>query len=188
MRILIACEESRVVRDAFIKKGHDAYSCDIIAHPNDPKHINEDAFEVAYFGKWDMMIGHPPCTYLCKAQSHLCNKSFERSLSRISAIKFFKLLYNAPIEKIALENPSGAITSLFMPPTQMVQPNWFGSPYRKEICLWLKNLPKLRHTNYVTATKSMDNHVNSRMSQAERSTIKSKFFPEVAAEMAIQWG
>lgn len=188
MKILIACEYSGIVRDAFVKKGHDAMSCDLLNSSSPGKHYKGDVFELLKYENFDMLIGFPPCTYLSKVQLWRCNKDISRKLLQLQAINFFKNLLNCEIEKIALENPVGILSKAVRSYDQLIHPYMFGSPYQKEICLWLKNLPLLLPTKLSPGRKSMYNHVNSRMSQAEKSHIKSKFFPEIAEAMANQWG
>ena len=115
------------------------------------------------------------------------DKSQERLHNRILAFEFIKELWSCSIPKIAIENPVGWLNKNWMPPSQITNPKFFGSPYSKEVCLWLKNLPPLIHTCHSPGLKKVSNHVNSRMSQAAKSKIKSKFFPEMAKEMANQW-
>lgn len=149
-------------------------------------HYQGDIFDILP-GEFDLAIFFPPCTYLARAQSHLLSDP-ARLIHHWQAIEFVKRLWSQPIKKIALENPIGFLSTKFMQPTQIVSPNFFGDPYAKDICLWLKNLPTLRSTCIVPATKKVSNHVNSRMTREQRSKIKSKFFPGIAKAMAEQWG
>lgn len=193
--IVIGCEYSNVVADAFRSQGHDVVSVDIIENDckklSSGQHIVGDIFEyLEYrykFGyKIDKAIFFPPCTYLCRAQAHLL-KDPERHIKHLEAIEFVRQLWSQPIEQIAIENPIGFLSTKWQKPNQITTFNNFGDPYSKDICLWLKNLPVLRSTNIVPGTRKVSNHVNSRMSQALKSKIKSKFFPGIAKAMSEQW-
>jgi site-specific DNA-cytosine methylase len=142
-KILIACEESGLVRDAFIEKGHDAISCDLIPTSNPGPHIQGNVLEVIN-EEWDMMIAFPPCTHLavCGAK-HFKEK---RDGRQQDAIEFFLALVKAPIEKIVIENPVGIMSSYYRKPDQIIQPWMFGDEAQKSTCLWLKGLPRLRST------------------------------------------
>lgn len=188
MRVVIACEYSGIVRDAFSALGHDAISCDILPTESPGQHFQGDIFDLLCRESFDMMIAFPPCTYLAKVQAHLCASSPARSIKRSEALDFVLRLSQVDIPKIAIENPPGYISHGWRKWDQVVYPYQHGDPYFKQICLWLKNLPPLLPTIYSPGRKSMSNHVNSRMSQAEKSHIKSKFFKGVASSMAIQWG
>lgn len=192
MKILIACEFSGVVRNAFCKKGHDVTSCDILPGDNDlfekplGKHYNGSVFDIIDDG-WDMMIGHPPCTYLSYAANRVWN-SPGRAEKREQALEFFKKLWNCGINKICLENPkSYAIT--FRRQDQIIQPYQFGEPFKKTTYLWLKNLPKLKHTNVLKNYESTKNgkwyNVGGTI---ERQKRRSKTFRGIANAMAEQWG
>lgn len=188
MIILVACEYSNIVSQAFRDKGHFVISCDII--PNDDIgtfHIIGDCLQLLKEFKPDMLVAFPPCTYLAKVQSHLCTHDAARQVKREMASEFFLKLWHQDIKHICLENPAGWMNTHFSPPSQILTPWYFGDPYQKEICFWLKNLPPLISTCYNTKRKSVSNHTNSRMSQAQKSKIRSKFFPGLAAAMANQW-
>ena len=187
MKVLVLCEYSGIVRNAFSSAGHEAYSCDLIPSISPGNHIIGDALNVLYSQNWDLVIGHPPCTYLCKAQLFRCKPGSKYELLQQSAVDFVKSIYNSPVEHIAIENPIGALSRLFRPPDQIIYPWHFGDIHSKEICLWLKNVPPLISTLYNTKRIPVSNHVNGRMSQAQKSMIKSKFFPLVADAMATQW-
>jgi len=158
MKVLIACEFSGTVRDAFIKKGHDVISCDLLPTDKPGPHYQGDVFDIIDDG-FDLMIGHPPCTYLTVS----ANKWFkdqparvsgtlvgvERRAAREDAIEFFMKLYNCNIPKIAIENPIGTMSSRFRKPDQVLQPWMFGHGETKATCLWLKDLPKLKPTDIV---------------------------------------
>lgn len=194
MKILVACEESQAVTIAFRKRGHEAYSCDLLdcsgGYPE--WHIKGDALQEAYRGKYDMMIAHPPCTWLCQAmrtnaarkdRPNITSRFFEE---REKGFNFFMALYNAPINKIAVENPIGYVNSAFRKPDQIVRPWMHGHPYRKDVCLWLKNLPILIPTNIVEGRKKLDYWSTSR--NPNGVSLKSKTFPGIAQAMADQWG
>ena len=187
MRVLIACEFSAIVRNAFEMAGHDATSCDFEPTEWPGKHYRGDVRDIMNNG-FDLMIAHPPCTFLCNAQLHLCTENSERKANQKLAIQFVQDLMSAKIPRICIENPRGILSRHIGQPTQVVTPWYFGSVYDKDICLWLKNLPLLKQTHFVKGHKKMKNHVNSRMTKEERNKIKSRFFPEVAMAMAEQWG
>lgn len=187
MKILVGCEYSGIVRDAFSALGHHAVSCDILPTDRPGEHIQGDLFEAMKMDRWDILIAHPPCTYLCNAQLWKCEIDIDRKEKQKHAMEFVNRIYNSDIPHIAIENPKGILSTKWLAPSQIIYPWQFGDPYRKDICLWLKNLPPLISTVYSTKRKSVSNHVNGRMSQAVKSKIKSKFFPGVASAMAIQW-
>jgi len=189
MKVLVACEYSNIVADAFRRKGHKVTSVDLIENDFPSQdHIVGNVFDVLRLMRFDLMIAHPPCTYLCNAQIHKFYTSPGRWCKSIEATNFVKQLYNSDVPRVCIENPKGVLSSKFCPPAQIVYPWYFGDPYSKDICLWLKNLSPLISTVYSTGRKSMSNHVNSRMSQEQKSKIKSKFFPGIASAMAEQWG
>lgn len=146
MKVLVACEESQAVCIEFRKLGHEAFSCDIQecsgGHPE--WHLQDDVFKVINSQHWDMMIAFPPCTDLALSGSmHFAKKRADGRQQK--SIKFFMDIINAPIDKIAVENPLGIISSIYKPPTQIIQPYFFGDPVQKTTCLWLKNLHPLLH-------------------------------------------
>jgi hypothetical protein len=195
MKILIACEYSGIVRDAFRKKGHDAWSCDILPCDGDPKyHYQCDIFEVLDKG-WDMMIAHPPCTYLSNAGARFLYQGGEGVLNTErfkiggKAAKFFMKLLNAPIEKICVENPIPSTIFRLPRYTQIIQPYYFGHPVQKKTCLWLKNLPELKPTDIIAkpqSTKIAGNWFNK--GGKDRQKNRSKTFQGIADAMANQWG
>jgi hypothetical protein len=148
MKVIVACEESQRVTIAFRNKGHEAYSCDILpcsgGYPE--WHIQSDVLKIINDG-WDLMVAHPPCTFLAVSGARwLYDERYpNRKKDQEDAIEFFLALYNAPIPKIAIENPIGIISSVFRKPDQIIQPYYFGDEAQKATCLWLKNLPKLRY-------------------------------------------
>lgn len=155
MKVLIACEESQRVCIAFRELGHEAYSCDLLdcsgGHPE--WHIKDDVLKIIN-DPWDLMIGHPPCTFLTVTANKWMKPEWEwkyptRKQDRIDAIDFFMKLINAPIEKIAIENPVGIMSTQYKKPDQIIQPWMFGERAQKKTCLWLKNLPLLKPTDIV---------------------------------------
>jgi len=214
MRVLIACEESQAVCIEFRKRGHEAYSCDIQpcsgGHPE--WHYQEDVFKVISACKWDMMIGHPPCTYLSYVGNRWLNidrygmKAIERHKEIAEAMEFFYKLWTCGIPKICLENPRGYI-SKWLKPTQLIHPYYFGDSTSKATYLWLKGLPKLIHNKNITLFNEEKTHVfkgemanngsgsealfgphTLKLSKEERSKLRSKTFPGIARAMAEQWG
>ena len=149
MKVLLACEESQRVCMEFRKRGHEAYSCDILdcsgGHPE--WHIKDDVLK--HLTGWDMIIAFPPCTYLTVTGNRWFNyekygeKAIERTIKRNEAIEFFMNFVNADCERIAIENPIGVMSTLYRKPDQIIQPYWFGDKARKSTCLWLKGLPQL---------------------------------------------
>lgn len=155
LKVLIACEFSGAIRNEFRNLGHDAFSCDIVPSlDNSPYHYQCDVRSIINAHEWDLMIAHPPCTYLTLAgnrwfKPEYAEKYPTRQQDRQDAIDFFMELYNAPIPHIAVENPIGIMSSQFRKADQIIQPWQFGDPFQKSTCLWLKNLPKLEHTDVV---------------------------------------
>jgi len=204
MKVLIACEYSGAVRDAFIKQGHDAMSCDLLPTDVPGSHYQGSVTDVLNNG-WDLMIAHPPCTYLAVSGNRwLYNKdgsrNEERWDNRREALDFVRLLMNAPIERIAVENPVSVISSEIRKPDQIIQPWQFGDEAQKTTCLWLKNLPKLKPTKIVgkgefVTFKSGKKHrawyaeaFAKAKTKAERQKLRSKTFQGIADAMAEQWG
>lgn len=143
MRVLVACEFSGVVRRAFRDRGHDAWSCDLLpAEDNSEFHIQDDAIETAYGLQWDLMIAHPPCTHLAVSGARYFAQKRADGRQQ-AALDFVRQLLDAPVEKIALENPVSIISTHIRKPNQVIQPYQFGHPESKATCLWLKNLPPL---------------------------------------------
>lgn len=141
MRVLVACEFSGRVRDAFVKRGHEAISCDYLESEKPGKHYQGDVFDIINDG-FDMMIGFPPCTFLTYAgMGYWYDEG--RAMKRIKAAEFFMQLWEAPINRICLENPFGIMSKIFREPDQVIHPYFFGEPQMKRTCLWLKNLPPL---------------------------------------------
>ena len=188
MNILVLCEYSNIVSQAFRDKGHYVLSCDLEPCVSQgSNHYQGNFYDVIDYD-WDMLIGFVPCTYLAKVQIFRLKRCHLRMELSAAAQGLFMDVYNNKCPRIAIENPVGIMSTVFRKPDQIISPNMFGSMYQKEICLWLKNMAPLIHSCYTNGKKSTSNHVNSRMSQAAKSKIKSKFFIEVAIEMANQWG
>jgi hypothetical protein len=195
MRVLVACEFSGIVREAFKAKGHDAWSCDFLDTEILGQHIKGDVLPHLNDG-WDLMIAHPPCTYLAVSGAAWFKKAGRQELQD-RALDFVRQLLNAPIPKIALENLVGVISTRIRKPDQIIQPYQFGHPDSKKTCLWLKNLPKLTPTSIVEPQYvTMKN--GERMSKfhydsfihggKDRWKIRSRTFKGIATAMAEQWG
>lgn len=192
-RVLVACEFSGVVRDAFIRQGHDAVSCDLLDTEVEGPHIKGDVLEVLDDG-WDMMIAHPPCTYLCSSGLHWNKRRPERQQKTEEALEFVEALLSAPIPLIALENPIGCISTRIRPYDQKIQPWQFGHDASKGTCLWLDNLDPLLPTNVLTLpecghwanqTPSGQNKLGP---SANRWALRSITYAGIAEAMANQWG
>ena len=185
MRILIACEFSGKVRDAFIKKGHDAWSCDFESGEgvNLRKHMKGDVLNILNSG-WDMMIAFPPCTHLAVsgARWFLDKRKDGRQQA---AINFFGKLANAPIEKICIENPIGIMSTIWRKPDEIIQPWMFGHGETKATCLWLKNLPILKATNIVDGREA---RIHKMPPSKDRGRLRSITYQGIADAMAEQWG
>ena len=219
MKVLVACEESQTVCKAFRERGHEAYSCDIQepsgGHPE--WHIcgdvlpllngncevtTMDGVKYRIEGKWDLIIAHPPCTYLTLAGNKWFKPEFadrfpNRQKQRKEAVDFFMAIANADCDRIAIENPVGVMSSQWRKPDQYIEPYMFGDPEKKKTGLWLKGLPLLKPTNIVEPViihcKSGANeprwHMETmKLPPKERAKARSKTFPGIAAAMAEQWG
>tara|TARA_B100000989_G_scaffold298789_1_gene289869 strand:- start:9733 stop:10314 length:582 start_codon:yes stop_codon:yes gene_type:complete len=191
MKVLIACEYSGTVRDAFTKKGHEAVSCDVIPTESPGKHIQDDVLNHLY-KDWDLIIAHPPCTYLSNAGArHLYPKgklNQNRYKKGLEAKKFFMCFHNLDC-KVAIENPVPSTIFELPKYNQIIQPYEYGHPFQKKTCLWLKNLPKLNPTNIMKlkeSSKVPGNWFNK--GGKERQKNRAKFFSGVAEAMADQWG
>lgn len=185
MKVLVGCEFSAIVRDAFRARGHDAYSVDLLPTEGDPLyHIIGDVLPIAQeVGRWDMAIFHPECTHLAVSGSRwFKHKEHEQA----KALEFVRQLLAAPIPRIALENPVSVISSRICKPTQIIQPWMFGHAESKATCLWLKNLPRLQPTNMLFTIPKTSIH---RMPPGpDRWRERSRTFPGIADAMAEQWG
>jgi len=149
MKVLVACEFSGTVRDAFIAKGHNAVSCDLLPTESPGPHIQGDVIPEICVHDYDMMIAFPPCTYLCSSGLHWNTRRPERAKETEQALNFVRFLMWCKIPKIAVENPIGCISTRIRKPDQVIQPWMFGHPESKQTCLWLKNLPLLQPTNII---------------------------------------
>jgi hypothetical protein len=188
MKVLVACEFSGVVRDAFIAKGHDAWSCDLIPSDNTGPHLQTDVLDQLEKG-WDLMIAFPPCKYICNGGNNWLNRrpDLDWRKNRQQGALFFMELINAPIKKIAIENPIGCMSTLYRKPDQIIRPFMFGHPYNKDICLWLKGLPKLIPTNVIPGPyKHLDFWSTER--HKDGRDVKAITFQGIAEAMAEQWG
>ena len=204
MRVLVACEESQRVCIAFRNKGHEAYSCDILecsgGHPE--WHIKDDVLKHLN-ENWDLIIAHPPCTYLTVAANKYYNvekygnKAEERKKERQKAVEFFMQFTELKCPRVCIENPIGVMSSLYCKPTQIIQPYQFGHSERKATCLWLKGLPELKSTNIVTPdiirlksgkTDSRLHYETLKLPANERAKMRSKTFEGIAKAMSEQWG
>jgi hypothetical protein len=216
LRILVGCEESQAVTKEFRRLGHEAFSCDILpcsgGHPE--WHFQKDIFEVINLG-WDIGIFFPPCTHLTVSGAmHFKQKIADGRQKQ--GVDFFMAMINAPIERIAVENPIGIMSKKYRKPDQIIQPYFFGDGFTKTTCLWLKNLPLLQHYKTVDLFNDKVTHVDTSKeykewickktgkmkrqqmwyynallnakTKEERSTIRSKTFPGIARAMAEQWG
>lgn len=229
MKVLVACEESQAVCKAFREKGHEAYSCDIIecsgGHPewhimkdvlcvlNPTPLVGVDVCGITFdtmdglihtVDKWDLIIAHPPCTYLTVTGNRWFNverygeKALKRIADREEAAKFFMAFATADCEKIAIENPVGFMSTYYRKPDQIIQPYMFGDAFEKKTCLWLKGLEPLMATNEVEppAWKKFESGKTMpewyadlwSLSKEERAKARSKTFPGIAKAMAEQWG
>lgn len=221
MKVLVACEESQRVCKAFRQRGHEAYSCDIVecsgGHPE--WHIVQDVIPILngncefktvdgikhkIDGKWDLIIAHPPCTYLTVTGNRWFNverygeKAIQRQIDRKEAINFFMEIANADCEKIVIENPIGVMSTVWKKPEQIIQPYMFGDSAEKKTCLWLKGVEPLKATNEIKPPERVKFDSGKTMPKwyadlwhlprEERSRLRSQTFPGFAKAMAEQWG
>ncbi len=185
MRVLIACEYSGRVRDAFRALGHDAWSCDLLPSESDPEfHFQCDINDVpmSYGDQWDLMIAHPPCTHLAVSGSRWFK---DKVAEQADALEFVRMLMDAPIPKIAIENPISVISSRIRKPDQIIQPWQFGHGETKATCLWLKGLPKLTPTNVVEGREA---RIHKMPPSPDRWKERSRTYQGIADAMARQWG
>lgn len=192
MKVLVACEYSGAVRQAFRELGHDAWSCDLLPSEKFSMfHIQTDVRNLLY-DQWDLMIAHPPCTHLAVSGARWFK---DKEQEQTEALNFVQMLMDAPIPKICIENPVSVISSKIRKPDQIIQPWMFGEEFTKTTCLWLKNLPALVATNIVSkgtrhitkSGKSLPNWYNLPPSE-DRWKLRSKTFQGIANAMAQQWG
>jgi hypothetical protein len=196
MRVLVACEYSGVVRDAFTRAGHYAASCDILPSESPlGDHYQCDVLTILDHD-WDLMIAHPPCTYLCASGLHWNKRRPERAQQTEDALAFVRQLLDTPIARIALENPIGCISTRIRKPDQTIQPHQFGHDASKATCLWLKGLPPLTPTKHiaprlVNGRKRWGNQTDSGQNKlppsADRWKIRSETYQGIADAMAKQW-
>lgn len=194
LRVLVACEFSQIVTKAFREKGHEAFSCDILPTEGNPDwHIQGDVLEILNDG-WDMMIAHPPCTYLTVSANKWYGLNPDRYFDRIIGAEFFLKLALANIEKIAVENPIGCMSGFYRKPDQVIQPWMFGHGETKETCLWLKNLPPLQRTHRKDdffcdeEPEAREQRLHLLPPSPDRWKERSRTFPGIAKSMAEQWG
>jgi len=183
VRVLIACEFSGIVRDAFLRRGHDAWSCDILPTEKPGPHIREDIIGgLAMWRRWDLMIAFPPCTHLASSGARwFKGKKFEQ----LMAVGFVKALMEGPMDRIAIENPVGVLSTKIRKPDQIIQPWQFGHGETKATCLWLKNLPLLTPTNIVEGRMA---RVHRESPGPDRWKNRSRTLQGIAEAMADQWG
>ncbi len=196
MKVLVACEYSGTVRDAFIAKGHEAMSCDLLPTDKPGSHYQGDVRDILNDG-WDLMIAHPPCTYLSVSGMHWTTRGLRDPVLTEDALDFVRLLMNAPINKIAIENPVSVISSRIRKPDQIIHPWMFGHDASKATCLWLKNLSHLNSTSLVepiivNGKKRWANQTPSGQNKLgpseDRWKIRSETYKGIAEAMANQWG
>ena len=197
MRVLIACESSGAVRDAFIRAGHYAASCDLLPSESPlGDHYQCDVTEILDHG-WDLLIAHPPCTYLSVSGMHWTTRGLRDPKLTEDALDLVRLFMDAPIERIAIENPVSVISSRIRKPDQIIQPYQFGHDASKKTCLWLKNLPLLKPTQMVEPrivngkqrwANQTDSGQNKLPPSKDRWKLRSKTYEGIADAMAAQWG
>ena len=195
MRVLVACEFSGRVRDAFRAKGHDAVSCDLLPTESPGPHYQGNIFDILD-SRWDLMIAHPPCTYISYAGTRWWNDAGRCKL-RLEALEFFRRLWEAPVKKICIENPKSCASPVIAKYSQVVQPYYFGEPYMKTTWLWLKNLPLLLYDKniskpkpiYVCKKTNKNVHWEEAMGGGKnRAKNRSVSFQGIVDAMAKQWG
>lgn len=196
MKVLVACEYSGTVRDAFIAAGHDAMSCDLLPTDVPGPHYQGDVRDIINDG-WDLMVAHPPCTYLSVSGMHWTTRGLRDPKLTEDALDFVKFLMDAPIPRIAIENPISVISSRIRKPDQIIQPHEYGHDASKKTCLWLKGLPLLVATQHVeprivNGRKRWANQCDSGQNKLgpsdDRWKIRSETFTGIASAMAAQWG
>jgi hypothetical protein len=193
LRVLVACEYSGRVRDAFTKMGHFAMSCDLLPTDSPGLHYQGNVTNILKQG-WDLMIAHPPCTYLSVSGMHWTTRGLRDPQLTEDALSFVQLLMDAPIKHIAIENPISVISSRICKPDQIIQPWWFGHDASKKTCLWLKSLPLLKPTNMLPGdgkTRRANQTINGQNKlppSKDRWKIRSETYQGIADAMAMQWG
>lgn len=195
MRVLVACESSGAVRDAFTRAGHYAMSCDLLPTEQPGLHYQGDVRDVLG-QEWDLLIAHPPCTYLSVSGMHWTTRGLRDPQLTKDALDFVRLFMDAPIERIAIENPVSVISSRIRKPDQIIQPWQFGHNASKKTCLWLKNLPLLKPTQLVEPRivngkqrwgNQTDSGQNKLPPSKDRWKLRSKTYEGIADAMAAQW-
>ena len=181
MRVLVACEFSGVVRDAFARRGHDAWSCDLEPTETPGQHIQGDVLGMLN-DHWDLMIAHPPCTHLAVSGARYF---YRKQKEQAESLHFVQQLMDAPIPEICIENPVSVISSRIRKPDQIIQPWQFGHGETKATCLWLKGLPTLTPTNIVTGR---DARIHRMPPSPNRARERSRTYTGIALAMAEQWG
>lgn len=181
MKVLVACEFSGIVREAFRRLGHDAWSCDLLPTEIDGPHLQQDVLTILNAG-WDLLIAHPPCTYLCSSGARWWHN---RQPEQEQALTFVRSLMDSGIGKIAIENPIGRISTAIRPPDQIIQPWQFGHGEVKATCLWLTGLPLLQPTGIVAERRP---RVHWEPPSKDRWKNRSRTYQGIAAAMADQWG
>lgn len=191
MKVLVACEYSGVVRDAFLALGHDAWSCDLLPTESPGPHYKGDVRDILERG-WDLMIAHPPCTYLSNAGARFLYPKGKLNRARLKlgmeGRKFFMELWDADIPRIAIENPTPSTIYNLPRYYQVIQPYEFGHPVQKRTCLWLKGLPPLKPTRIVSGATSTKRSPWFNKGGKDRQKNRAKTFEGIAKAMAIQWG
>ena len=193
MRVLVACEYSGAVRDAFLRAGHYAASCDILPSESSlGDHYQGSVLDILDHG-WDLMVAHPPCTYLSVSGMHWTTRGLRDPQLTEDALEFVRRLMDAPIERIAIENPISVISSRIRKPDQIVQPWWFGHDASKKTCLWLKNLPLLTPTDMLAGDSKTRRGNQTASGQnklppsKDRWKLRSATYQGIADAMAAQW-
>lgn len=196
MRVLVACEFSGIVREAFRAKGHDAWSCDLLPTEIPGQHVQGDVLDILNDG-WDLIIAHPPCTHLAVSGAAWFKQKREDGRQQ-EGIDFFMKFVDIKCPKVAIENPVGIMSRIYRKPDQIIQPYEYGEPFSKKTCLWLKGLPKLTPTNVVEkgeqikykSGKSMPKWYADafKLTPQERAKVRSRTFQGIADTMASQWG
>lgn len=193
MKVLVACEFSGTVRDAFAARGHEAWSCDLLPSEKPGNHV-EWPVEGLFDAGWDLMIAHPPCTYLAVSGLHWNKRRPERAAKTEEALRFIKALMEAPVPMIAIENPVGCISTRIRKPDQVIHPWMFGEDASKATCLWLKGLPPLAPTNVLEGGRAARRANQTPSGQnrlgpsPDRWKLRSITYAGIANAMAEQWG